>query len=138
MGTEKTLKILLWIVAVYHILLGILGIFAKETAVLIANSFFNFNLTLTDEMLWIINPFSAYLLFFGVFMAVVASDPKKYKKLVYAGVGLFALRVVQRVIFLFYAPASLIYNVDPLRNVIAMAVVAVIGVWMYVLARKLK
>ncbi len=137
MGTEKTLKILLWIAAVYHILLGLLGVFAKETAVFIANSFFNFNLTLNDEMLWIINPFSAYLLFFGVFMAVAATDPKKYRNIIYAGVGLFALRIVQRIIFLVSAPVALVYSVDPLRNIIAIAVVAVMGIWMYVLARKL-
>lgn len=138
MNTEKILKILLWFVAVYHILLGLLGIFAKETAVFIANNFFNFNLTLTDELLWVINPFATYLLFFGVFMAVAGMNPKKYKNIIYAGVGLFAVRVIQRIIFVVSAPEGLISNVDPIRNVLAIVVVAVIGLSMFFLTKKLR
>jgi len=138
MTSDKSLKVLLWVVAVYHILIGLLGIFAKDTAVFIANNFFNFNLTLTDQMTWIINPFATYLLFFGVFMAVAAMDPKKYKNIIYAGIGLFALRIIQRIIFIVSAPEGLMSNVDPVRNVIAIAVVAVIGLSLFVLAKKLK
>ncbi len=138
MKTEKTLTILLWFVAAYHILLGLLGIFAKETAVFIANNFFNFNLTLTEEMLWVINPFATYLLFFGVFMAVAAMNPKKYKNVIYAGVGLFAVRVIQRIIFVTSASEGLISNIDPVRNIIAIVVVAVIGLSMFFLTKKLR
>lgn len=134
--TKLSLKIILWVVSVYHILIGLLGIFAKEKAVFIAKSFFNFNLTLTPEMNWIINPFTAYILVFGFFMAVAASNPVKYKSIVYVGVGLFALRVVQRIIFLVVAPEGLVSQVDPIRNVIAISIVAVLGLAMFLLVRK--
>jgi len=137
MADNKTLKVLLWFVAIYHILIGLLGIFAKDTAVFIAKNFFNFNLTLTPEMDWIINPFSAYVLIFGVFIAVIATDVKKYKNMIYVAVGLFALRVVQRIIFMISAPDSLISTIDPVRNIIAIGVVAVIGLFMFLLARKM-
>jgi|SRR3989344_7643203 len=135
---HQSLKILLWCVAIYHILIGLLGIFAKDTAVFIARSFFNFNLTLTPEMNWIINPLAAYILFFGVFMAVAAMDPVKYRNIIYAGVGLFALRVVQRIIFIIVAPEGLINQVDPVRNIIAIGIVAIIGIAMFVMAKKVK
>lgn len=138
MSSDKSLKVVLWIVAVYHILLGLLGIFAKGSAVFIAKNLFDFNLTLNDQMMWVINPFVAYLLFFGVFMAVAAMDPKKYKAIIYAGVGLFALRIIQRIVFVAVAPAGLIGSASLMRNVVAIVVVAVLGLLMFFLTKKLK
>jgi len=106
--------------------------------VFIANNFFNFNLTLNEELQWVINPFATYLLFFGVFIAIAAMDPKKYKNIIYAGVGLFTLRVIQRIIFIISAPKILISNVDPIRNSIAIIIVAVIGFFMFFLTKKIK
>lgn len=138
MKTEKYLKILLWIVSGYHILLGLLGVFAKEQAVYIANNFFNFNLTLDNQMLWVLNPFAAYLLFFGIFMALAATDPKKYKKVIYIGVGLFALRLIERIIFLFISPEGLVANENPIINMTSIFVVFIMGLGMYLLTKKLK
>jgi len=133
---HKAFKVLLWFVAIYHILIGSLGVFAKGTVVAVANNFFNFNLTATDQVLWIINPFATYLLFFGVFMGVAATNPEKYRNLIYAGVGLFAVRVIQRIIFVIDAPEGLIVNADPIRNIIFIAVVASLGSLMFILAKK--
>ena len=137
-NSYQVLKVILWIVAAYHIVLGLLGIFAKGLAVFFAKIFFNFNLTLTPEMEWVINPFVAYLLIFGVFMALAAQDPVKYKNVIFVGVGLFALRIVQRIVFLFAAPEGLINQGDPIRNVIAIVIVSAIGIAMFVLAKKIK
>lgn len=134
----KALKVLLWIVAVYHIILGLLGIFAKEFSVNLAKSFFNFNLTLTDQMYWTINPLAAYILVFGLFMALAARDPVKFKNVIYVGVVLFAIRVLQRIFFFFTAPEGLINNIDPVRNIIMLLVVAIIGIAMFVMAKKIK
>ncbi len=138
MAEPKALKIILWIVAIYHIILGLLGIFAKDMAVYLANVAFNFNLTLNNEMLWVLNPFAAYLLIFGVFLAVSATNPQKYKSIIYAGIGLFALRIVQRIIFVIAAPEGLIANTSAVRNWVMMGIVAVIGLIMYLLVRKVK
>jgi len=135
---HQSLKILLWIVAVYHIGLGLLGIFAKDFAVTLAKNFFNFNLTLTDQTYWIINPLAAYILIFGVFMALAAKDPVKYKNVIYVGVVLFAIRVLQRVVFFVTAPEGLVSNIDPIRNIIMLVVVAIIGIAMFVMAKKVK
>jgi hypothetical protein len=136
MAEQKALKVILWIVAVYHIILGLFGIFAKDMAAYLANVAFNFNLTLNNEMLWVLNPFAAYLLVFGVFLAIAATNPQKYKNIIYAGVGLFALRIVQRIIFVATAPEGLIANTSAVRNWIMIGIVAVIGLVMYLLVRK--
>ena len=135
---HQSLKILLLIVAVYHIGLGLLGIFAKDFAVTLTKNLFNFNLTLTDQTYWIINPLAAYILIFGVFMALAAKDPVKYKNVIYVGVVLFAIRVLQRVVFFVTAPEGLVSNIDPIRNIIMLVVVAIIGIAMFVMAKKVK
>lgn len=137
-NSHKWLKGLLWYVAAYHILLGLLGIFAKDFAVSLANWFFNFNLTITPEVYWILNPFSAYVLIFGVFIALAATDPVKYKNIIIVGVVLIAVRVVQRLVFFFQAPEGLIRSVDPTQNILAIVIIMVIGLAMYLLARKVK
>jgi len=136
-NSHKWLKGLLWFVAIYHILLGLLGIFAKDLAAALASTFFNFNLTLTPEVYWVLNPFSAYVLIFGFFMALAATDPAKYKTVILIGVALFAIRIVQRIIFLFVAPEGLINNLDPTRNILALAIVTVIGLSIFIMDRKL-
>ena len=136
-NSYQALKVILWIVAAYHIVLGLLGIFAKGLSVVLAKIFFNFNLTLTPQMEWVINPFAAYLLIFGVFMALAAQDPVKYKNVIFAGIGLFALRIEQRIVIFIASPEGLVNQVDPTRNIIAIVIVSAIGVAMYVLARKI-
>ncbi|MEK6828151.1 MAG: hypothetical protein AABX78_02270 [Nanoarchaeota archaeon] len=138
--TEKSikwLKGLLWLVAIYHILLGLVGIFFKDLAASLAGAFFNFNLTLTPEVYWILNPFAAYVLIFGIFMALAATDPAKYKTVILIGVGLFAIRIIQRIIFLLIAPEGLVKNIDPVRNMLALAIVTVIGLSIFIMDRKL-
>jgi len=134
----KSLKILLWIIAVYHIVLGLLGIFAKDLAVTLAKNFFNFNLTLTNQIYWVINPLAAYILVFGIFMALAAKDPVKYKNVIYVGVILFAVRVIQRLVFFVSAPEGLVSNTNPSRNIIMLVVAAAIGIAMFVMAKKAK
>ena len=136
--SNSFLKGLLWFVGVYHIILGLLGIFAKDLAATLAKLFFNFNLTLTDQMYWIINPFAAYLLIFGVFMILAAKDPVKYKNVIYVGIALFAIRVIQRIFFFFTASEGLINSSDPIRFLIAIIIVAAIGTTMFILTRKAK
>lgn len=136
--SHKWLKGLLWFVAIYHISLGLLGMFFKDSAVFMARNLFNFNLTLTPEMYWILNPFTSYLLIFGVFMALAAIDPIKYKNVIFIGVALFAVRIVQRIVFFFAAPEGLISNMDPARNILVLVVVSAIGLSMYLLAKRLK
>ena len=81
--SEKVLKGLLWWLVVFHAALGLLGLFAKESAVFLAEKFFNFQLELTPQMYWVLNPFAAYLFAFAGFMAIAARDPKRNSSLIY-------------------------------------------------------
>lgn len=136
--SERVLKGLLWWLAIFHVGLGLLGIFAKETAVFLAGRFFNFNLELTPQMHWVLNPFAAYLLAFGVFMAIAALDPLKYRNIIYAGVGLLALRVIQRAVFVLSAPNELRASTSLSSNVFTIVVVSTIAVTVFLLTRRLQ
>ncbi len=136
-GKKTVLQWLLYIVSIYHLLLGVLTIFAKDLTVGLAKLAFNFNLTLTDQVYWVVNPLAAYLLAFGLFTWVAATNPVKYKKIIFAGVILFGVRVVQRLFFFLTAPKSLVSNVDPVRGVLFLLSITALGVALFILARKL-
>lgn len=130
------LKYLLWFGAIYHVILGLIGIFAKELVVSLAKNFYNFNLTLDSQAYWIINPLAAYMLIFGGFMAVVASDTVKYKKFINVILVLFVIRVLQRVFFTLASPAGLVSAVDPVREWIDIGLVAAYALSIFLLSRK--
>ena len=103
----RWLRVLLGVGAFYHVALGALVMLAKEWAPEIARSAFRFHLAPTPEILWMMNPFGAYLLAFGLVMGVAAADPIRFRPVVGVVVALYALRLVQRTWFLCAAEASL-------------------------------
>ena len=104
----------------------------------LAEQFFNFKLELTPQMFWVINPFAAYLLAFGGFMAIAATDPKQHKSVIYIGAGLLAVRVVQRAIFVITAPDALLADASRSSIVLIIAVVSAITLALVLLTRRLK
>ncbi|MDO8659828.1 MAG: hypothetical protein Q7K54_04500 [Candidatus Parcubacteria bacterium] len=134
---KKTLSIILSFVAFYHIIIGLIGIFFKDYAVWAAKTFFSFNLTMSPQIEWILNPFAAYILIFGVFMAVAATNPEKYKNIIMVGVVLFAIRIIQRLIFIFSASDALKSIASSTQNIIHIIIVAIIGAAMLGLTMKL-
>ena len=136
--SHQWLKGLLWFGAIYHILLGISGIFFKDVVVLLARNFFNFNLVLDSQTYWILNPLSAYMFIFGIFMAVTASDVVKYRNFVNVIVILLAMRIVQRVFFMVASPAELVSSMDMSRESLDAALVAVYAGALFFTSRKAK
>ncbi len=128
------LRALLGLVAIYHLVLGLLGLFARQQAPDLARTFFRFRLSGSPETLWLLNPFSAYLLAFGAATAVAAWNPVRFRPLVFVVVGLFTLRIVQRLVFLIAADDSLKAAVSPVQNVIHLCVVAALAAAILALA----
>ena len=135
--SEKVLKGLLWWLVVFHGTLGLLGLFSKESAVFLAAKFFNFQLELTTQMYWVLNPFAAYLMAFAGFMAIAARDPKRHTSLIHVGAALLGLRVVQRVVFLLTADDALIVSASRGGIILVLSVTLVIAISLVVLTKKL-
>ena len=100
MNYKRMLQVLLVSIAAYDIYLAALGLFMRDNAVAYAVDFFNFNLELTTSTYWLIGLLATYLLGFAGFILVAAMDPVKYMKIIYVVLGVFAIRLVQRLYFL--------------------------------------
>lgn len=100
MNYKRILQVLLVAIGAYDVYLAVLGLFFRDNAVAYAVDFFNFNLELTTSTYWLIGLLSTYLLAFAGFIFVAATDPIKYMKIVYVILGVFAVRLVQRLYFL--------------------------------------
>lgn len=136
--TNIWLRILLGVAAVYHVLIGMTGLIMKGRAEELARSLFGINLEFTPGLLWILNPFAAYMIAFGLMLAVTASNPSRFRPLAFVAAALFALRVVQRVVFLAAADDSLKTVVSPGHNVLHLAVVSIMGLLIVILALRIK
>ncbi len=132
--TRGWLSGLLVVGAVYHVLLGLAALLFKEHAAEMARVFFRFNLTPTPELLWILNPFAAYLLAFGLTMAVAARNPGRHRPVVLLVVALYAIRFLERAWFVIAADETLKASADPMQQGLHLAVVLAMTVAMGVLA----
>jgi len=128
------LRALLGFTAFYHLALGVLGLLARDRAPELARTLFRFQLSGSPETLWLLNPFSAYLLAFGATTAVAAWNPVRFRPLVFVVVGLFVLRIIQRLVFTIAADDSLKAAVSPVQNVIHLCVVAALAAGILILA----
>lgn len=132
MNYKRILQVFLAAIAVYDVYLAALGLFFRDNAAVYAVDFFNFNLDVTASTYWLIGLLSTYLLAFAAFLLVTATDPMKYIKNVYVILGVFAVRILQRVYFLIqtYDDPSLVANTTAadmhLISIVATAVVLLI------------
>lgn len=131
----KWLKILLWFGAFYHVVFALIGILGKQYAVTLAKVFYGFNLTMTPEVAWILNPLAAYMLAFGLFLGVAATDPLKYKGVINAALIFIVIRVIQRVFFLVTASGEFV-AADPTKNVVDICSVVLYGLALFLVLKK--
>lgn len=135
--SEKILKALLWWLVVFHGGLGLLVLFAKGSAEVLAERFFNFQLDLSPQMYWVLNPSAAYLLAFAAFMAIAAWNPRENVGLIYVAASLLGLRFLQRGYFLLTADDDLITAPSKGSIILTMVIVLAIAIALVVLTRNL-
>lgn len=107
MPNQNFLKLLLWLGVIYHGAVGLIGIFAKGLIGPVARNLYGFNLTVTDEIVYVVDPLAALMVTMAVVLYFCARDPVKYHALVYIVPGLMALRLAQMLVFSATAPAGL-------------------------------
>jgi hypothetical protein len=93
------LKIILAAISAYHIIFGLFAFLSKDLAVQIGRSVFHMNIVLTDQMGYIINLLGIYAFVFGLFAALAAYRPAKYMHVIYIGIALYAMRLINRLVF---------------------------------------
>jgi hypothetical protein len=70
----------------------------------------------TPQFLGILHPLGAFMIVLGVLAAVAASDPLRYRPVVYGFVLLLVIRSLQRVVF--KQDIEQAFQIDPTRNLL--------------------
>tara|TARA_B100001971_G_C18136812_1_gene508104 strand:- start:300 stop:764 length:465 start_codon:yes stop_codon:yes gene_type:complete len=130
------LKFILWDMAIYHVLLGLLGLIYEKELEGIASLIFNVSLTITPQTLWLIKPLAAYILVFGIIMAIAAYDPQRFRPVIYAGLVILFIRFIQYISFIFTASDASASS--PMQPIVLMLVVIFTGLVFIFLLHKTK
>lgn len=93
-------RIVLGLVAAYHIGMGILAFCSDAAAVWLAKQAFGVTLDGSAQVMYLARLVGLYGVAFGVFVAVMAANPVRYARLVYVVLLLYVLRIVDRGVFL--------------------------------------
>jgi hypothetical protein len=93
-------KIAAWWAGLYHLGLGLIGVFGNpETVSAVIKSFFRANVEMTPQVSYLIKFCSAYMAAFGVAVILLALKPLKYPRLVWVPITLFTLRIFETLVF---------------------------------------
>lgn len=134
---EKILKLLLYLFAVYHVVLGLVGMFLTNFAFTkdIALNLFNFHLTIDNQTEWILKPLGAYMLVMGILAYIATLDLSKHKAIVYAAVGVIVLRILERLLFVWRGEEYIATN--PTYSLVIVGFLAIYGTAIYYFAKKI-
>ena len=129
------LKIILGLVALAHIVIGIIGVI-PQIPVSIAVLFYGAALTLNAQIEHVLQMFGAYMLTIGLLGALAVRDPVKNKSIIYGISFLLFLRVLQRL--LFAGQAYAVFDISPAYYWAQTALFLVLAVCLILLRPKVK
>ncbi|MCP4662498.1 MAG: hypothetical protein GY856_44440 [bacterium] len=92
-------KVLLWIVAVYHVGLGLMLIVSGQLTIRVAKLLAGWTIEGSPLLDTVAEMFGCYMLAFGLMMGAAAWNPVKNRAAITIGVILIALRLLQRLFF---------------------------------------
>jgi hypothetical protein len=134
MNTYKPFKALAGFMGVYHLLIGILGLASGEMAARVGVVVYGAHVEVTPLFSYMAKYLAAYVIAFGVMMLFAASDPVKYRKLVYVAVLLAVVRILSRLIFASELQAA--FRIGMNRSLITIATVAILNLGLLLLMPK--
>ncbi|MFA5335383.1 MAG: hypothetical protein WC324_00520 [Candidatus Omnitrophota bacterium] len=127
------LKVLLWLVALYHIAGGIAATFSQQFALQLGYMLFGVNISITPETQVLVRYLGAFAVTFGLLMVFAALDPAKNRKIVYGGIAYFLIRAFDRVVFWKVISEC---SAGPLPNWGRIALILFFGIALFVLRPK--
>ena len=127
------LKIILGLVAVSHIVIGLIGVI-PQIPVNVAVLFYGSALTLNPQIEHILQMFGAYMLTVGILGAFALRNPVENKNIIYGVSFLLFLRVLQRI--LFAGQAYAVFGISPAYYWVQTAVFFALAVCLILLRPK--
>ena len=100
MNNYLIFRVTAWWAGIYHLALGLIGIFAdKEFMSLVIQTVFGASVEITPQVFYLVKFCSAYMTAFAVATIILAMNPVKYRSLIWVPLTLFIIRLLQRVLF---------------------------------------
>lgn len=125
MNKEGVLKLVLWAICIYHVVLGGGALLSPHVAEQIARSIFGITLHMSPEISYVVRVLGVYALAFGLLAGAAATNPTKHRDLLNLIVVLYALRIVVKLAFKDEAVMGLAYT--PIRVFVEAALLAAFG-----------
>ena len=137
MNYTRILRYLSGYIAIYHIALGLVGIFASTQLVQrLIEIFYVPTLTVDGVLFYVVKFICAYFVAFGGMMWLVAMDPVKYRQFVAVAVAFFVIRLGE--LLYFYSFIGETFNIADNRILWKIAIVFVLGGALLFLEKKIK
>lgn len=130
-NAQRALKGYLWFVAIFHLGVGLaLNVSDGLTRIIAAG--YGATVDWTPQFTYILHPLGAFMIALGFLAAVAARDPQRYEAVIFAFVGLFAIRALHRVVFGAIITA---FRISPSRNTASMLLVGAQAILLLILWR---
>ena len=131
MNRDLGLKAVLWMIAVYHFVMGVGAFLSADLAQKMAHSIFGIDLTLDPATSFIVKVLAVYAITFGEIAMIAARDPMRYRVLLNVVVFLYVLRIVNKIVFKSQYVAGL--HIAPTRVWVECVLMAGFALAVYVL-----
>ncbi len=97
---KQIFKYTAWFACIYHIVLGVIGLFGTADVISpLIVKIYGVNPVFDHQFVYLVKFISAYFIVFGLTMGILAKNPVKYRALVWVGVALFAIRIFTRLYY---------------------------------------
>lgn len=93
------LRVILWVIALYHLAAGVAAVLFQDAAVKLGAVMFGIAITLTPESELLVRYLGAFGLSFGVLAVLAALAPQKSRAILYGFVVYFLVRAFSRIGF---------------------------------------
>jgi hypothetical protein len=126
------LKGFLWFIAVFHVFVGLSLNLSPRLTQAIADAY-GARVSWTPQLVYILKPLGAFMIAFGILAAAATRDPVRYSVIVLGFVILFAIRALQRIVFL--QDVSAAFVIPPSRVVLQAIVMGGLAVALFAVYR---
>jgi hypothetical protein len=96
MNKLSLLKLVLALIAIYHLVLGLATFVSDDLTARLAWQLFGLNLEMTPQLSYIVQLLGVYAITFGVLTAFVARDPLAHRAMLNVVLILYVLRIVNK------------------------------------------
>jgi len=123
--------------AIYHLFFSTITIFFGEWGMVVTSKIlYRADVIITPQTLYLSKFVAAYGIAFGVMMLLLAMQPERYRKIVWAAVALVAVRVFERIFF--FDLLNEAFGITMSSNIVTIAIISLFAVALVIFMPKEK